>query len=818
MIKNHSYIFIYLFINVTLLFGSLVESAYPSAPYNGHPRIYGDSQQFWDKKIQPFLDLACDTTYAQSDYSVLSARQAWEQILFSGSICKAPARRATFDTSHNTVGDYYQTTTPAFNAANRDSRGRNTMYLIRFLRSCFALNKPSATCFYTEAQLNDLVPRVIALEFGYWSNWGTWGENTQYKIDLGARSPAKFWGLFYDTFYNDLTPTQRSTIETKMDSMITAYNACYGNANCWPLQNGNNWTPYISLGFTYLTLARWYENAAAETTMNNILSILTKTRYTLESDGTFIEGLAHYAAMNIDNVIEIEFLIQYVLGVHVTQVNWDNFKSKSADWVMDNILTDSMTLDFGDSHATQYGALTPLFSWYIDEILGNAAKGSTQVDPCKMLRFWMNHYWYGGMDSGFDLHQVVVARNFSALVASCSTLSDRTGIYTIGGGGVFKKRLAPTPSGVPLYSRQNQIPFSSFAMQAKYNGYPHAEADFGGIVYSAFGARVIADMSYGTIAKTDKALQIDNGAAGANTLVIEDAWDSSNPTIINRSQFSPVRGTIALKSFNSGTTTYEYFELDGSNVYGRNQTTGGWLKRFKRYGISMPDGHYIMIDSITKKDGVASIRPSEYFYSNKDPANPTTCGMWVMHSTMSLQNGEVEIKPFCSNSGYQLNNGFSTAVTRIAGSSLLGGSFVFDNVITYALEGGTSTKYRSRFVPTNPITQPEARGFVIVSGANATTVPQHSISVTSDCPANNKCFEVQISSQSYRVELTSDTDGYLLNCVSQKVSGKYIGCTNAPSSTSAGSAYSSDDVSSSSIIYSNYSVTLFILYVITILF
>ena len=44
------------------------------------------------------------------------------------------------------------------------------------------------------------------------------------------------------------------------------------------------------------------------------------------------------------------------------------------------------------------------------------------------------------------------------------------------------------------------VPYAFLALQARPNSFSHSEVDFGTLVWSAWGARLLADFGYGTIA------------------------------------------------------------------------------------------------------------------------------------------------------------------------------------------------------------------------------------------------------------------------------------------------------------------------------
>ncbi|EFA85510.1 hypothetical protein PPL_01467 [Heterostelium album PN500] len=770
-----------------------IDFTYSTLPPTGHPRLFGNHSSFWETKVKPFWELACDN-YAPGGLSVHNIRDDWEVNLFGGSICKN--NRYPFETNP-VVKNYLQGTLSA-DLNIRFKEGRNALFLIRFLQSCFYLQR--ADCVYTTDNLNTLIPKVIDGELKFWNIWGVWydgysdGSGT-FGFDLGTPAPLKFWSTYVDTLWNNLNNTIITMIVNKMDGRGFDYRRVYKTQG-WALWNGNNWTPVLSSGAVYYSVVRWYENATlAQGVMTDMLSVLYRTRQFFLSDGVYVEGLAHYTTMTCDGFMEIDYLINSALGIHTFALDWSIFE-KVHKWVLDAIMTDSFTMDFGDSHFSQYGSLTPIYSMYIPEIIGY---GQPIIDPCTVLRFWLYHYFSSGLDQNFDNHKVI-ARNWTQITSQCKSFNDSVSFYPLGGNGMFRNKVKEV--NAPMTSRSKLAEFTNLAMEGKYNGYPHTESDFGGFIWSGYGARFLYDMSYGTIAKTDKTLEIDNNPAGANTLVVEDAFfvypNNTVSTTINKSQFSPVRGTIEQLEITQDGINFKMFKLDGSEVYGKSQPNDGWLKRFYRYAISIPGGHYIIADTFTKHSRFTTqnLDISEFFYSGLDNQDPTSCGLYTITNTMSVINDKLmQINPMCRNVGETSK----PPVARVAGEGLNGNpKFVYDGNITFS---GViyNRRVRVRFNG-GPTETPDARAFLLVAADNSTAMPS-TISMSklacTQLGANTKCLEASVDTQSYRLEFSSDSEGYSLSCIRPKVGGTYSNgvCQSTTSTTTTTGSTSSAPVS-----------------------
>ena len=100
-----------------------------------------------------------------------------------------------------------------------------------------------------------------------------------------------------------------------------------------------------------------------------------------------------------------------------------------------------------------------------------------------------------------------------------------------------------------LPSLWDGIPYSSISLQARPNTFAHSEVDFGSIIWSAWGSRLLSEFGYGTIATSvnqydmRRYMQLDNNPAGNNTVVIQEAFQPGSDTI-NFSQLNYVAGTL----------------------------------------------------------------------------------------------------------------------------------------------------------------------------------------------------------------------------------------------------------------------------------
>ena len=187
-------------------------------------------------------------------------------------------------------------------------------------------------------------------------------------------------------------------------------------------------------------------------------------------------------------------------------------------------------------------------------------------------------------------------------------------------------------------------PYSFLAVEAKANGLLHAEIDYGTLVWTAWGARLLSEHGYGTIssgtADPGRALSVDNNPAGHNTLVIRQANPDYNSAVAAAaaaaaaasgdaavtslpfeqtpkwgtkdeatfSQFNWAQGSIKkmedVKIFGRGCV-----DADGSVVYGSSRVDG-WFDAFHRYVCALPGGNYLIVDAFSVKPSRQAFKSS----------------------------------------------------------------------------------------------------------------------------------------------------------------------------------------------------------------
>lgn len=176
-----------------------------------------------------------------------------------------------------------------------------------------------------------------------------------------------------------------------------------------------------------------------------------------------------------------------------------------------------------------------------------------------------------------------------------SALTTTVQVWPNGGWGIMRHfRQGATVQGSTitqnLINRFVQGNTVTLTVSAIANYWFHVHSDFGSVIWTAYGARLLTDFGYGDIAGTcclfiltcpvihctlslpgqsDYYTMMERTPLGHNVLNIPEAVDVSGDG--NTAQIVGSKGTIANFTTNGG---FKCFVLDGSYVYGRNGTVG----------------------------------------------------------------------------------------------------------------------------------------------------------------------------------------------------------------------------------------------------
>jgi len=502
----------------------------------------------------------------------------------------------------------------------------------------------------------------------------------------------------------------------------------------------------------------WHEkNDLAHEVLRIVNDIMWLHRNYYTSDGVYVEGVMMYSIMSIEGQMAMASICRAGWGFAPEAIAVEVLQ-KTASFMIASMSSDGYTIDFGDSHRKR--------GWSNQLALIEAAmapisvKGEQTISAsltAKQIRaFSAALYGSGGVYSNpWRVRGHVLKLDLvSGLRVTPQNTAKPLGVSSIDlfQEGGYARMLAPLLNEASanesicfqslcidpsLPSLSENIPYSSMFLQARKNIYAHSEVDFGSIIWSAWGSRLLSDFGYGTISTSvnqwdmRRYNKLDNNPAGHNTVVIREAFQPGSDKI-NFSQLNFISGTMSNETFGG----YTCILMDGSLPYG-SARPDGWLNIMKRYVCEYSNGNNILLDIVQVKPNRTALslygaqyggpnfnEPSpanqrltidEYFYidteapiqvTNDVPAElPFNRSQRCMHidAALLLNNTSILLKPLCGIGSWRDADGNG----KISGfSSASNGAFVYDGLITSENRWGTPhtlKRRRFRFETTNTV-------------------------------------------------------------------------------------------------------------------
>lgn len=710
-----------------------------------HPRILGNNSEF-KSYYGAFDALNCIESAKDMGWGVVfNAKNIWDKNTKGVSLCHKDAPSSISEISD---AQYY------LNRQEGDSwkrdRALRVMFLLREMMDCHSGNE---SCLYSAEDVTLLKEAFIESEMARFDgvSWD-WG----YKcFDIGTEPPVKFWSIFVDVFWNDLESADKEKIDSKLSEKIGCFMDQVENKD-WSLFNGNNWTPILDKAALYWAIAYYHEDERAKDVVKEVLRTLWLHRDFYLEDGSYMEGVVEYTNVSYSNLREINNLIRQSFGEHLASVRWERTE-KTSRWYLDFMATDGRMADFGDSWDKRgWSTFDPLHMMLWEEMIGSKELGSVNLDACSVQEYFSNVWFVKGFDDPWSV-QPSMARDWQSIVDSCnkSDINKTASIlFDQAESVVFKSYIANATNLADEESmRFSQANYTWLGLNGVPNDFPHRELDFGALIWTAYGNRLLHDFGYGEIGKTsskrgyliqDGDLQLfDNLALGANTLVVEDATiegytgGNYHNDLINSSQIYGARGEVEAFDLNG----HKAFVADGSAVYGRDDAEFGWLAYFFRYMVALEDGNFMVIDTFKSKDERGDVNVKEYWHSS-DESNLSECVYSRDKVVMGIKEPTVlTLKPLCSMLNREAN---STVSANIIAASLQEGAFEIEpESIHYKNRNGTEIyRKRAKYGSLTPVSE-DIRVFLLQASPNA-ELPNASVT-RKQGDALSACFDVTIA-------------------------------------------------------------------------
>lgn len=797
-----------------------------AAPPGTRPRLYG-VDAVWGPTVDAFVhfDPQCVRGGVLNGIgTVKHMGRVWDHLALGGARCDGRAsptlaahpdfaRYATYD------GTYDSEAGAEAGQLTYDTSRQRALYLVRWLRYCHRTTD-GAGCIYSASEVDPIVPKLIAYEMdrlrsftpngcGFYTRWH---QTSSLFFDIGADRGFSFWNLWLDLLWDEIAEADRNfvsdALEREIDSYLCSYEGvhseyCAGafdppcNRPLWPehdltrpagfeqchwsLCNFNNWTPVLNASALLWAINFYHEKPRkARAVLAAVLTTNWEHRPYVLSDGGYREGSV-YVGLSYKNSRKMNRLLRTSFGHPLNSYKWGRMP-ETARWVLDNMMPDGHIADFGDARGdrTGFDDMMILEQMLYEELIGVEPVGSVTMDPCLVKELFTNLY-HGGVEQDLWTLEPSLARDWMQLVDSCEQIPATRGAYypeyrmavlrsavTAGVALAGTKRAIYGEADL-LYAQANH---TSLAITAADAAWPHRELDFGGVIWTVHGNRLLADFGYGAIfhRKSDayyyEGQNHSDYMLGANILVLPGAAEG----VEYRAQLRDAPGTLERVHIDGGVA---YF-ADGSAPYGAGRSDG-FVDFFGRWIIPLEDGNFLLVDAFAAVPDKAD-RAQEFWYAPDDVEIACTGNSQTSTDVVVSVPApyELVLQPRCSDLDERAAEGQGRllAAARQPGAFVRGfPDFLLDNVEFaanaidgYVTFGADRTAWRRelvRWTPDDPITE-DVRAFLLQRGVQGR--PFAAASVTySACGVGKDCFDIIVDGvTSRRVIVAADLSGYFL--------------------------------------------------------
>ncbi|CAA0125322.1 Uncharacterised protein [BD1-7 clade bacterium] len=801
-------------------------------PALGHPRLYG-SDSYWLAEQHAFeaLDESCTMSgYASGEGTVINVKAAWDQRTKGGRVCASnvPTDIALHPDAKQYVNNTIDTSRPPYPSVQMPRL--RLLHLIRREQACHRAGRTD--CQFTQADVEKVgralithemtrlrnAPRapdfwkpLYADELGFDADFrfiDAWhGANDRTFMVLEAAPAFKFWTLFLDVFWNSdwLSTEDRDLVGFELEQEISSYLLQIENKH-WSLDNGNNWTPVVNAAALHWAILYWHEKPEkARKVLKGVIETNWKHRHYYTDDGGYSEGVSYALTTSYPRLQQQNQLMLAAFGQPLHSVKWLTMRQALPEWILSSTAPDGRALDFGDAWPKQgYSSNLLLEMTVMSELLGI---GASVPDACVAKAHFGNVYYDLAFEDPWSVPSAL-AKDWAGITSMCdlSTTSQKVSLFGEYGLATMRQRepgsteAAAIATDVNLLLKQTEETF--IAVNSVKNNVPHKEMDFAGVIWSAFGERLLSDFAYGEIVRNYFEYDVFERQSnnqykshfdhmlGANTLVVPGAFIEYHDDVIAkqryeyRGQIYGKQGHITQQKLNG----VDVLHVNGDDVYGGTNdpkfsrvSATGQLDRFDRWLVPAVDGDYVIIDSFRVKPGNES-KVQEFWYTRSDTKTDCVSNR-ELHSTdvvvSKASDNVMNLNPRCHYLRREVPAEVSATMT---GAALNAGKFVTDIPTFFPSDSEFQTDALSmrdgiaqvsmtnvlrkresrslfRWVPDNAVSD-DVRLFYL-HAATPTNGGLQPITIVPNgsCGADTVCFEVTKGTQTTRYTL-KQADGH----------------------------------------------------------
>lgn len=529
---------------------------------NAHPRLYGDSAQYWaDARRFDALDPSKSWKGTVNGYgTVKNYKAVWDKYTYDKVNVGRPyptsltkVREAKFYLDVDLEADKLP--------GGSVERALRVMHLIRVLDGCLEYD---SSCRFLNTgipgELDQLKTKFIQFEFKNLQRQLAdskldcdtgdgpavsrpkafhYGGNGCY-FDLGAINLMRPWTTFVDYFWDETTywatPNDKAVV---MDVMLEYANMYLAQADDsdlgsnklnWTVANPNNWnviTGEAAVRFAMLVYNKGEDEAPGqevykglgERIFKEVLRYAWNHRSIYLDEGQYKEG-AGYIATDFIATNRLNDFYMRTIGEPMHAMKWAVMKDTAASY-LEAVSADGHVLNFGDVWKWRGLSNTyPLNMLLWEEMTGVKPYGSTRIsdftdaEACLVSRFFANNYYDFGLRVPMEISPVL-ARDWQKIAARCTADEPKAveGAGFIGSSytlynpykeAVFRvltnreTRASKEDNALPHLLQSNQ---NVMGMTCVANAFPHREKDCFDVKWSVHGSRFIDDAGYGNFTK-----------------------------------------------------------------------------------------------------------------------------------------------------------------------------------------------------------------------------------------------------------------------------------------------------------------------------
>jgi len=455
------------------------------------PRLGGANSDWFNATIEPWLDLPCDVDASARAHGgwpggrgVVEFKSLFEDQALGFRSCDG---ESVLD--FNNIEEHWAAAIYLNGEGLNSYKRESALHLLRRLDACHRGHvlysggegslKGSQRCQFNESETERL--RMAVLQRELIDDWGdlSVGENGVWYweypwlsaggYDLVTSETIGYWASFVDIFRPYMSVSNLTRVASKMEERIDFFlDIFYGGS--WALWNGNNWTPYLSVGAVKWAIVFWHEEPAkAKEVLRAVYDVLwlhcsqyieetyihapsfytPMTAPSIEAS-VYAEGVAVYSYMSTQSLLKIAALTRGSFGgVPPAIESIAELIEKVPAWSIRTQASDAMLVPFGDSHRSRgFGSTAILHALLAREVLFNdtvkdastAVGGRTccnnlyeanerharskamtlrlKVESTCLVKRWMSGAYHQSYNSPDDFPPEL-AKNWTDIIASC---------------------------------------------------------------------------------------------------------------------------------------------------------------------------------------------------------------------------------------------------------------------------------------------------------------------------------------------------------------------------------------------------------------